>query len=182
MPIATRKSPGAFRARAGEAGRRPGMKQGLARLIRSPAGLRRMLNLYPPYLLTGITVREIAGDWRRVEVQMGLHWYNRNFFGTHFGGSLYAMTDPFYALMLVHVIGEDYIVWDRAAEIEFLRPGRGCVRAVFELSDAMIDEVLEATRDGAKFQPAWTVDVVDGEGERVARVLKTLYVRRKPGR
>lgn len=150
--------------------------------LRSAATQRLLLNLYPPYLMTGIVVREIARDWRRIVVRMGLHWYNRNFFGTHFGASLYAMTDPFYVLMLTHNIGHGYIVWDRSASIEFLRPGRGPVSAVFELTPERIAEVLEATAAGDRYQPSWPVEIRDDAGDVVARVLKTLYVRRKPGR
>lgn len=153
----------------------------VTRLLASPAALKALLNCYPPYLMTGITVREIAPDWRRIVVSMRLRWYNRNFFGTHFGGSLYAMTDPFYALMLAHILGPDYIVWDRAAEIEFLRPGRGDVTAIFELTGDAVASVIEATAGGEKHQPSWAVDVRDSSGELVARVLKTLYVRRKAG-
>lgn len=152
------------------------------RALQSAFAQKLLLNLYPPYLLTGITVREFAGDRRRVEVRMGLHWYNRNYFGTHFGGSLYAMTDPFFALMLAHNIGPDYIVWDRSAHIDFLQPGRGRVTALFELTPEMISTVLEATAGGEKFQPTWTVEVRDEAGKAVARVAKTLYVRRKPAR
>lgn len=154
----------------------------LVRTLQSPLAQKVLFNLYPPYMMTGIVVREIARDWRRVVVRMGLHWYNRNYFGTHFGASLYAMTDPFYVIMLSRNIGPDYIVWDRSAEIEFLRPGRGRVTAVFELTPGMIAEVLEATAAGTKYQPTWTIEVRDASDEVVARVRKTLYARRKSGR
>lgn len=85
------------------------------RALASPRATKLMFNFYPPFLMTGIMVREIARDWRRVEVDMGLHWYNRNYFGTHFGASLYAMTDPFYVIMLARNLGSEYIVWDRSA-------------------------------------------------------------------
>jgi len=152
------------------------------RALQSPPALKLLFNSYPPYLMTGITVREIASDWRRVVVRMGLHWYNRNYFGTHFGASLYAMTDPFYTIMLSRNIGPGYIVWDRAAQIEFLRPGRGRVTAEFELTPEMIATVLEATASGEKYLPSWPIEVRDESGEIVARVLKTLYVRRKRAR
>ena len=151
----------------------------IVRAMQSPMALRLLFNCYPPYMMTGITVREIAPDWRRVVVQMGLHWYNRNYFGTHFGASLYAMTDPFYVIMLARNIGPDYVVWDRAAQIDFLRPGRGRVTASFELSPAMIDAVTAATAGGEKHEPTRPVQVRDEAGEDVARVAKTLYVRRK---
>lgn len=154
----------------------------VVRALQSPAALKLLFNMYPPYLMTGIRVREVARDWRRVVVSMGLHWYNRNYFGTHFGASLYAMTDPFYVIMLSRNLGPDYVVWDRSAHIDFIRPGRGRVTAVFELTPAMIAAVLGATANGEKHQPTWPVEVRDEAGEVVARVLKTLYVRRKPGR
>lgn len=150
--------------------------------MQSPTAQQLLFNCYPPYLMTGISVRSIARDWRRVVVSMRLHWYNRNYFGTHFGASLYGMTDPFYAIMLSRNLGPDYIVWDRAAHIDFLRPGRGRVTAVFELTPDMISAVREATATGDKYQPSWPVEVRDASGEPVARVSKTLYVRRKPAR
>lgn len=150
--------------------------------MQSPFALKLLFNLYPPYLMTGITVREIASDWRRVKVRMGLHWYNRNYFGTHFGASLYAMTDPFFVIMLARNIGPEYIVWDRSAQVDFLQPGRGRVTVLFELTPEMIDAVLDATAGGEKHQPTWMVEVRDDAGQAVARIAKTLYVRRKSPR
>ena len=152
----------------------------LVRSLSSPAAVRRFLNLYPPYLMTGIRIAEIAPDWRRIEVAMDLHWYNRNYFGTHFGGSLYAMTDPFFVLMLNNILGGDYFVTDQGAVVEFLRPGKGRVTAVFFIDDRRMEEVLAGTADGGKYIPEWPVEITDETGEVVARVSKRLYVRKKP--
>ncbi|RMD74179.1 MAG: DUF4442 domain-containing protein, partial [Bacteroidetes bacterium] len=111
------------------------MKTFLRKLKRDPRWLKWGLNLYPPFLGAGIRVRTISADYRRAVVEMPLRWYNRNYVGTHFGGSLYSMTDPLYMLMLMNVLGPDYIVWDQAATIVFRRPGRSTVRAEFELTD-----------------------------------------------
>ena len=92
--------------------------------------LRRLMNLWPPFLFSGIRVTHLADDWREAEVEMRLRWYNRNWVGVHFGGSLFAMTDPFYMLLLIHLLGPDHVVWDKAAAIDFVRPGRGRVRAL----------------------------------------------------
>lgn len=152
----------------------------LIRSLRSPSAVRRMFNLYPPYLMTGIRVERIDADWRRIDVAMPLRWYNRNYFGTHFGGSLYAMTDPFFVFMLVNNLGPDYFVIDQGASIRFQRPGRGRVRVRFSLTDAMLDDVRTNTAGGEKYLPTWPVEVTDEAGDVVARVEKTLYVRRKP--
>lgn len=145
----------------------------------SPRGLRRLLNVWPPFLFAGVRVRAIAGDWRSADVELHAHWWNRNYVGVHFGGSLFAMTDPFWMLLTIHAIGSDYVVWDKAGEIEFLKPGRGTVRAAFRIDDAMLDDIRAATAGGEKHLRWCETDIVNAEGEVVARVRKRLYIRRK---
>ncbi|MDJ0766408.1 MAG: DUF4442 domain-containing protein [Myxococcota bacterium] len=142
---------------------------------------KMLINLYPPYWGTGIRVARISPDYREILVQMKLRFYNRNYVGTHFGGSLYAMIDPFYMLMLLQVLGSDYIVWDKSAIIEFKRPGRGAVSAHFFLTDQMISDVHANTREGAKYLPEYSVDITDTDGGLVARGYKRLYIRKKDG-
>jgi len=144
--------------------------------------LRRILNLWPPFLFSGIRVTALADDWRHARVELRGRWYNRNYVGTHFGGSLFAMTDPFWMLLAMHALGRDYIVWDRAGAIDFLKPGRGTVHAQFRLDEAVLDGLREATAGGARHLCWFDTDVLDAGGEVVARVRKQLYVRRKPGR
>jgi len=141
--------------------------------------LKRLLNIYPPYLGAGIRVKHIREDFREVIVEMKLRWYNRNYVGTHFGGSLASMADPFFMLMLMNILGDDYVVWDQAAEIRFLRPGRGRVVARFHLDQAQIDEIHAQTRDGSVFRPTYHVNILDEAGEVVAKVAKQEYIRRK---
>ena len=99
--------------------------------------------------------------------------------GSHFGGSLYSMVDPQYMLMLIKLLGDDYVVWDKAAHIEYVKPGRSTVRAEMRVSDEKLSEIREKTECGEKFLPEFSVDVIDESGVLVAKVLKTLYVRRK---
>lgn len=140
----------------------------------------RLMSLYPPFLGAGVRVRSVAPDLGRIEVELALTRWNRNYVGTHFGGSLYAMCDPFFMLMLMERLGPGYVVWDRAAAIEFLRPGRGVVRATFAIDPARVEEIRAAAAGGEKVLPRFEVAVVDAGGQVVARVEKTLYVRRRP--
>jgi len=142
--------------------------------------LRLRLNLYPPFLGAGIRVERISDDFLAIDVAMGLRWFNRNYVGVHFGGSLYAMTDPFFMLMLMQNLGRDYIVWDQAAAIDFRRPGRGTVRARFRLTAEEVARLRVACATGEALRPVYTVEVRDEDDTLVARVEKTLYVRRKP--
>ncbi|MFS0825336.1 DUF4442 domain-containing protein [Pseudomonas phoenicis] len=142
--------------------------------------LRWLLNCYPPYLGAGIRVLSISPDLRRIAVRMKLTFWNRNYVGTQFGGSLYSMVDPFYMLLLIEQLGSGYIVWDKAASIDFIAPGKGPVYAEFEIDDALLDEIRQQTATGKKYLPRLQVDIRDEAGELVARVDKTLYVRLKP--
>ncbi|PJA76623.1 tetrameric acyl-CoA thioesterase [bacterium CG_4_9_14_3_um_filter_65_15] len=145
----------------------------------TPGRLRFLLNIYPPYLGAGIRVEAISADWRRSRVSLTRRWYNRNAVGTHFGGSLYAMIDPHLMLMMMRLLGPEYVVWDKGAEIEFVKATRRQVTSVLEISAADLDAVRRHTADGEKFLPQFPVEIRDEDGETVARVVKTLYVRRK---
>jgi hypothetical protein len=145
----------------------------------NPFFFKLLLNTYPPYLGTGIMVRKIKPDFTEIIVEMKLRWYNRNYVRTHFGGSLYAMVDPFFMLMLMQILGKEYIVWDKSAAIDFLRPGRGTVTATFAISREQIADIHAHTIGGEKYLPKYTVDIRDEAGEKVARVVKTIYIKKK---
>jgi hypothetical protein len=147
----------------------------------SPRTLRILMNIWPPFVGAGIRVRDIAPDFRSVTVDMKLRLYNRNYIGAHFGGSLYAMTDPFLMLMLVHALGEEYRVWDKSGSIDYIAPGRGRVCARFDLHDDDLIQIRRMTESGDKHLHLFGVDVKDNEGMVVARVEKIIYVRRKRG-
>lgn len=151
----------------------------LKKFFSGAGGMRRALRIFGPYVGAGVRVSELSEDFRHLRVEMKLHWYNTNYVGTHFGGSLYSMIDPFWMLLLMNNLGRDYIVWDKAAHIDFIKPGKGTVSATFRLTEEMLDEVRHATANGDKFLPEWPVDIVDEQGDVVARVNKTLYIRKK---
>ena len=139
----------------------------------------RFINFYPPLLGAGIRARRL--DERTIRVELKLTMLNQNIVGTHFGGSLYAMCDPWFMLILMRLLGNGYIVWDKAASIQFLRPGKGKVMATFYISSERENEIRAAAESG-KVEPTFTVDVVDDQSQVVARVEKLLYVRKKSGK
>ena len=146
---------------------------------KSPAHLRRLVNLWPPFLGAGIRIQRIASDMKAVDVEMKLRFWNANYVGTHFGGSLFAMTDPFYMLMLMANLGGDYVVWDKASSIRYRRPGIGTVRAEFRLNDAQLDDIREKLKTLPKYEPVFSAEVKDLQGTVIAEIEKVLHVRRK---
>ncbi|RMG96621.1 MAG: DUF4442 domain-containing protein [Chloroflexi bacterium] len=145
----------------------------------TPKLLKRLLNIYPPYLGAGVRIDYISDDWKELHVSMSLRWYNRNAFGTHFGGSLYSMIDPHLVLLLVQLLGKEYIVWDKSARIEFIKATKKRVVSVIRISDEVLADIRRHTENGQKYLPTFVVEIKDEEGDLVARVEKVLYVRRK---
>ena len=145
----------------------------------SPRKLKFFLNLYGPYLGAGVKIEHISDDFSEIHVTLKLRWYNKNAVGTHFGGSLYSMVDPHLMLMMMKQLGNEYIVWDKSASIDFLRPGKGKVTAVVAITTETTRSIREQVDTKGKHTPEFTIKVVDEKQKLVARIRKTLYVRWK---
>ncbi len=148
------------------------MRQDLTRLL-------KWINFYPPFLGMNIRVVSYSRNYDTITVQSKLSRRNLNAVGTHFGGTLYAMCDPWFMLILMHALGDGYIVWDKAANIQFVKPGRGTVTATFHIPPERVAEIRAAADRGEKIEPMFVVHVMDEQKQIVARVEKLLYVRQK---
>lgn len=127
----------------------------------------------------GIRVHWLDSELRAINVTMKLRRWNKNAVGTHYGGSLYSMADPFYMLMLIHNLGREYVVWDKAATIRFRKPGRGKVRVKFRLTEKDLAEIRARMETQEKYEPIFTVEIRDEAGELIAEVEKLIYIRKK---
>ena len=141
--------------------------------------LRWKFNLFPAYRGTGARVAYIADDFREVRVRLPLSWRTRNAVGTIFGGSLYGAVDPIYMIMLIQLLGRDYVVWDKAATIRFRKPGRTTLTATFRIDDAELEAIRAATAGGEAIDRLYRVELVDAEGTVHAEVEKVIYIRRR---
>jgi hypothetical protein len=151
--------------------------------VGSPALRRRLTswlyNFYPPHLGSGIRLEHVSEDRLTLRTALRARFWNRNFVGTHYGASLYAMCDAPFMLILIEALGTDYIVWDKAASIRFRKPGRGTVRAEFRIPASTVESLRETLRAKDKHDTTFYAQVVDEAGEVVAEVEKVLHVRRK---
>jgi acyl-coenzyme A thioesterase PaaI-like protein len=141
--------------------------------------LEKMINFYGPFIGAGVKLESMTKDFRHAVVTMKLTFYNKNYMGTQFGGSLYAMADPWYMLMLIKNLGKDYIVWDKAATINFKKPGKGKVRAEFKLTEEHLEEIRATLVTQNKMDYIFKVKIKDEEGKIIAEVDKVLYIRKK---
>ena len=139
----------------------------------------RLIRFYPPYLTAGISVQEFNQDITSITVKMNMRPWNKKYVGTHFGGSLYSMCDPWYMFILIHYFGSDYIIWDKSAHINFVSPGKGTVTANFCISAQQFKEIQENIKDGQKYHPVFETKIVDAQNTTVAILTKELYIRKK---
>ena len=134
---------------------------------------------FPCYRGTGARIDRIAGDWTEVDIRLPLNWRTRNYVGTIFGGSIYASCDPVYMIMLIQLLGPDYVVWDKAATVRFKKPGRTTLYARFRLGFTEVDAIRALLKTERSVDRVYTVELVDAEGGVHSTVEKTVYVRLK---
>lgn len=139
----------------------------------------RRVSLYPPYLGAGIKLKKVNEDFTHFEVQMKMRWYNKNIFGTHFGGSLYAMSDPFFVFIVLNYLGKEYIVWDKSAKINFIKPGKGTVNVIFEIPETKLNDIKNDIDLKGKNTYIFIAEITNSKNETVATVEKEIYVKRK---
>ena len=138
-----------------------------------------LYNFYPPYVGARIRIKEIAPDFSYFRSEMKLRFYNKNYVGVHFGGSLYSMCDPFFMLILLERLGSDYIVWDKAGNMIFVKPGTGKVVAEFRIPETEIQRIKDEIEVKKKGDYLFTTDVKNEEGEVIAKLEKTVYIRKR---
>ena len=145
----------------------------------TPRRLAVGMSLWAPNLWSGIRIKRFAADWTSATVELHVNLLTRNYVKTAFGGSMSAMTDPYFFMLVMHQLGRDYVVWDTRGEIEFLKPGRGVLTAHFAVPAAKAEELRRRARGGAKVLEWFETDITDAAGDVVARVRREVYVREK---
>jgi hypothetical protein len=149
------------------------------KIFRSPQSVKMLANFWPPFLFSGIHIDHIDKNFRSIRVSLRDYILNRNYVGTAFGGSLSAMTDPFFMIMFINILGKEYYVWDKAGRIDFVAPGKGRLSVDFRVSDEQIAEIRDSALGGEKVLRDFHCSIVDKEGNIVAQVTRTIYVRLK---
>ena len=140
---------------------------------------------YPPLLFQRIWVKRFHPGFLGVDVKISNSFLNRNYNGSIFGGSIYAATDPFYAILFDQLMqrrGFKVRVWLKSASIQYLKPGLTNLYFTIKITDEMIAEAEYALNEKGKFVMAYPMELFDKEGELCATVMNEIYLRTKfPG-
>ena len=141
--------------------------------------LRIQFNFFPAFRRTGGRITYIAHDYFEIRIKLPLNWKTRNYVGTIYGGSIYASVDPIYMMMLIKILGSDYIIWDKAATIRFKKPGRSTLYATFRLEQKEIDFIKNELTQKEKIDRVYYIELVDNQGVVHAYVEKVLHIKNK---
>lgn len=139
----------------------------------------KLMRFWPPFWGAGISVKSFSPDMTSVEVQMKMRPWNKNYVGTHYGGSLYSMTDPFYMLMIMNLLGKNYIVWDKSASIRYKIPAKGTVHAHFQVTQEQLEQFRREVEENNKCEPEFVIEIKSSEGATICVVKKILHISRK---
>lgn len=149
------------------------------KLLTNASAMRWGMNVWPPFLFTGVRIQHISPDFRLARIKLAKTPFTTNYFGTQFGGTMFSMVDPFWTFMLYRNLGPDYVVWDRRGEIDFISPGRAALYAQVLLTEEIITEVRERADAGEKVLHWFELELLDTSRAVVAKVRKQVYVRRR---
>lgn len=133
-------------------------------------------NFFPAYRRTGGRVCFASDDWKEVHIKLTHNWKTRNYVGSIFGGSIYGALDPIYMVQLINILGLDYVVWDKSAQIKFLKPIKTTVYARFLLSDFLLKDIKERVQSEKEITINMKTSFQDAKGNIYAEVIKTIYI------
>ncbi|MCE9599499.1 MAG: DUF4442 domain-containing protein [Spirochaetia bacterium] len=138
----------------------------------------RFLRITPVYYLSGGRIEYVSEDFRDLIIRIPHTWITRNLVNSVFGGSLFAATDPIYMAMLMQALGRDYFVIDKEGRMEYIKPLTSAGFARFELSQEVIDSIIQECGAKKKSVRSFPVVIQNDKGTVVARGERTLYIRR----
>ncbi len=135
-----------------------------------------LFNFFPAYRSTGARVKFISNDYSEIHVKLRLYWRTRNYVGTVFGGSIFGALDPMHMIQLIKLLGDDYVVWDKEANVRFLRPVSSPVFARFLVTDELIGEIRKEVTEKKEIHRVMHSQFEDRNGKVYATVDKTVYI------
>ena len=142
--------------------------------------LKYGMNLSPMYRRTTAKVIYISEDFKKIKIKLPFSYKNANYVNTIFGGSMFSAVDPFPMTQLMNLIGDEYVVWDKAAEIFFRRPAKEDLFADFIYTDEEINEIKKKAQEQDEFEIIKSTKLTNKDKSIVyCEVRKRVYIANK---
>lgn len=134
-------------------------------------------NLSPMYRRSTARVTKVSKDLLEVDVKLPISYKNRNYVSSIFGGSMFSAVDPIPMVQLINLLGDNYVVWDKSAEILFKRPAKEHLYASFTYTLDEIDNLKKRITEENEVNIVKSTYLTSKDKTTVyCEVRKTLYV------
>ena len=134
-------------------------------------------NWSPMYRRSNARIIAVSKDLMKIEIRLPLTYKNVNYMNSMFGGSMFAAVDPIPMFQLVSILGKEYVVWDKSAEIYFKRPAKENLFATFEFSNEEVEEIKSRVKSEKEISISKSTILTNKIGDTVyCEVKKTIYI------
>ena len=122
-------------------------------------------------------IAEVTPDLMEIKVKLPLSYKNRNYVNSIFGGSLFSSVDPIPMVQLINLLGDDYVVWDKSAQIFFKRPAKEHVYAEFKVTQEELDDIKTRVKAENEINLEKVTVLKNKSGDKVfCEVHKVIYI------
>ena len=125
-------------------------------------------------------MQEMSSDFKYSKVKLRKYLLNKNLTGHIFGGTLFSAGDPVHTIMLWQIFtnrGYKLQSFLKSAKIDYLKPAGSSLTAEYHITDEVIDAFEKGLREKGKHSHWFTVELVDKQGDVVARMQVESYLR-----
>ncbi|CAM1343340.1 DUF4442 domain-containing protein [Tenacibaculum amylolyticum] len=137
-------------------------------------------NLSPMYRRSTGRIKEVSKDLLYVKVKLPISYKNRNYVNSIFGGSLFSAVDPIPMVQLINLIGDEYVVWDKYAEISFKRPAKEHTYAEFIYTEEELEAIKTRVAKEKEIEIIKSTQLTNKDKTVVfCEVKKTIYIAEK---
>ena len=144
--------------------------------------LKRMLNLWFPFLVNRIKILNISEDFSEMKVRLKHSFWNRNPYKTVWGGSITSAMDPFYPIMMKQIMLRKGIRTDffsKAINVEFIRKVNTNIFFQFKITEIEIINAGELLIKDDKYEIWHEVDGIDPDGNICVKGKIQVYLRKR---
>lgn len=147
------------------------------RFIGLPTIFKYGYNWSPMYRRSTARITSVSDDLLTISIKLPISYKNRNYLSSIFGGSMFAAVDPIPMVQLMNLIGPDYVVWDKSAEIYFKRPAREDLFAKFTFSKDELAHIKSQVTQSKEIDFVKVTQLTNVDGSvTYCEVKKTIYV------
>ena len=148
----------------------------------SSVELKRMLNLWLPFMLNQIRIISISQDFYKINVKLKYSLFNKSPNKFIWGGSISSALDPFFPIMMKQIILKKGIYTDfysKAMHINFLKMAKSDLSFNFIINKKEVILAKESLNNNNKYDGWHIVEGIDTDGNVCVVGKIQVYLRKR---